>query len=137
MLTLQNNADKIAAAMLSNTVVLVAPCWQVSDEHRLAAGRVVLDLLSQRSRLQPSYWQADGDESAGTVESLDGFAKLSMTIYFSIHGNSDVSLGTALAKRAPAELAAQAKTNHCWVNAFRTIKPNDETLIGIGNHETS
>lgn len=133
MLSLQSNADKIVHAMLETTVVLVAPPEQVAEEHKFAAGRVVLDRLSRRSGLQPSYWPADGDETDSCVSSLDGLARLTPTLYFSVQCAAGVDLEAELARRDALSVAHQARSNHCWVNAFRVIRPSDELILDVGS----
>lgn len=32
----------------------------------------------------------------------------------------------------PEEIVEQANNNHVWINAFRTINPDEEFLAGIG-----
>jgi hypothetical protein len=132
MHSLQSNVDKLVRAMLENTVVLIAPPEQVTEEHKFAAGRVALDMLSQKSRLQPSYWPADGDESASCASSLDDMAKLTPTLYFSVQCAAGVDLQAELARRDALSVAQQARSNHCWVNAFRVLRPSDELITDVG-----
>ena len=133
MLSLQSHADKIVQTLHENTVVLFAPFGEVTDAHKFAAGRVVLDMLSQRSRLQPSYWSADGDEAETLVDSLDDFAKLTPTLYFSVQCSPNVELEDVLAYCDPMPVAHQANANHCWLNAFRVRVPSDEMLRDVGD----
>ena len=132
MHSLQSNVDKIVHAMLENTVALIAPTEQVTEEHKFAAGRVVLDMLSQKSRLQPSYWPADGDESEDCASSLDTLAKLTPMLYFSVQCEANVDLRAELARREAMSVAQQARSNHCWVNAFRVRCPSDELITDVG-----
>lgn len=133
MLTLQSHAGKIVQALRDNTVVLFAPPGEVTDEHKFAAGKAALDMLRQRSRLQPSYWSADGNEAETLVDSLDDLAKLTPTLYFSVQCLPDVKLDDALEYCDPLVFAHQARANHCWLNAFRVRIPTDEMLRDVGD----
>lgn len=130
MLSIQENAEKIATALRENAIAL--PESESPDEAELERiGEDILRKLEARSSLLPSFWSADGDESERIGEALDGFAKITPTLYFSlVWGGADPS--ERLGRDGGLACALEAKERHWWINAMRAIRPSSEMRIGLG-----
>lgn len=133
MMSFRENTGNVLAALCENHVVLVVPSAEATEEHRYAAGMVVLDMLADRRRLLPSYWSSDGDESPDTIKTLDGFAVMTKMLFFSVHFLPGLDPVVAMFGTGPQVAIESARKNHCWCNAFRVWNPDREMAVGVGN----
>lgn len=133
MYAFEDNLEAVRTALAQNVVVLPVPAAEATEAHHQAAGQVLMDLLDDRGRLLPAYWDADGTESAPMVKALDGMASCTRKLYFSLLRPEALEERTTLIRGLPsAALARALKGNHIWLNALRMLSPSAEQLAELG-----
>lgn len=132
MLTLDSNAANVVDALVRNIVTLAPQSVRVANAEFEEAGAQVLAMLSDESRLLPSYWSGSGDDHDDVVDAMNNYASTNRKLYFSIRYHREVSVALTIAGRQTPEIAQKAKQKHNWVSRAQLENPTPEIKREIG-----
>jgi hypothetical protein len=131
-LSIEANQSTIVEAIVRNALTLTAAPGQADAAEYQRLGHEILSMMRDRSQLLPSFWPADGDESESLKETLNGLAKLTPSLYFSVRFDPTTSVALELGATDPLKVAYSAKKNHTWLNRFSTVSPTDDYAEALG-----